>query len=100
MEIIVRVEKTVGCELCKQDFPESLLYSVECALVALSQKKTDLQKSLFRLMDSKGSWICTGNEQGYVNQLSYFNRRLGEVSDAYSDLSQLYLFLVRNWEDK
>lgn len=93
MEIIVRVEKTAGCELYKQDFPESLVYSIECALVALKQKKTDLQKSLFRLIDSKNSWICTGNEQGYAEQLSSFTRRLGEVSDAYSDLSQLYLHL-------
>lgn len=93
MEIIVKGDKVVGVELCKQSFSDSLLYSIECALVALKQKKTDLQKSLFRLMDSKGSWICVGNEQGYVEQLSFFTRRLGEVSDAYSDLSQLYLFL-------
>lgn len=95
MEIIVRVEKNVGCELCKQDFPESLVSSIECALVALKQKKNDLQKSLFRLMDSKGSWICAGNELGYAEQLSFFTRRLGEVSDAYSDLSQLYLHLCK-----
>ena len=95
MEIIVRVEKNTGCELCKQDFSESLVSSIECALVALKQKKTDLQKSLFRLMDSKGSWICAGNEQGYAEQLSFFTRRLGDVSDAYSDLSQFYLHLCK-----
>mgnify|MGYP004538815031 CR=1 FL=1 len=96
MEIIVKVDKAVGVELCKQDFSESLLSSVECALLVLKQKKNDLQKFLFRLMDSKGSWICAGNEQGYAEQLSFFTRRLGEVSDAYSDLSQLYLFLSKD----
>lgn len=95
MEIIVRVEKNTGCELCKQDFSESLLSSIEDALLALKQKKTDLQKSLFRVMDSKGSFICSGNEHGYVEQLSFFTQRLGEVSDAYSDLSQLYLHLCK-----
>ena len=100
MEIIVKVGKSDEPEFWSQDFSESLLSSVECALLALKQKKTDLQKSLFRLMDSKGSWICAGNEQGYAEQLSFFTRRLGEVSDAYSDFSQLHLFLGRNWEDK
>lgn len=95
MKIIVRVKKNTGCELCEQDFSESLLSSVEDALLALKQKKTDLQKSLFRLMDSKGSFICSGNEHGYVEQLSFFTQRLGEISDAYSDLSQLYLHLCK-----
>lgn len=95
MKIIVRVKKNTGCELCGQDFSESLLSSVEDALLALKQKKTDLQKSLFRLMDSKGSFICSGNEHGYVEQLSFFTQRLGEISDAYSDLSQLYLHLCK-----
>lgn len=100
MEIIVKVGKSDEPEFWSQDFSESLLSSVEAALLALKQKKTDLQKSLFRLMDSKGSFICSGNEHGYVEQLSFFTRLLGEVSDAYSDLSQLYLLLGRGLSDE
>lgn len=37
-------------------------------------------------------------EHGYVEQLSFFTRLSGEVSDAYSDLSQLYLLLGRGFE--
>lgn len=73
MEIIVKVGNDEP-EFWSQDFSESLLSSVEAALLALKQKKTDLQKSLFRLMDSKGSFICSGNEHGYVEQLSFFTR--------------------------
>lgn len=100
MEIIVKVGKSDEPEFWSQDFSESLLSSVKAALLALKQKKTDLQKSLFRLMDLKGSFICSGNEQGYVEQLSFFTRLSGEVSDAYSDLSQLYLLIGRSLDDE
>lgn len=100
MEIIVKVGKSDGPEFWSHDFSESLLSSVEAALLALKQKKTDLQKSLSSLMDSKGSFICSGNEQGYVEQLSFLTRLLGVVSDAYSDLSQLYLLLGRSLDNE
>lgn len=100
MEIIVKVVKSDEPEFWSQDFSESLLSSFEAALLALKQKKTDLQKSLFRLMDSKGLFIRSGNEHGYVEQLSFFTRLSGEVSDAYSDLSQLYLLLGRSLDNE
>lgn len=35
-----------------------------------------------------------------MEQLSFFTRLSGEVSDAYSDLSQLYLLLGRGLSDE
>lgn len=47
-------------------------------------------------MDMGGGMMM--DTQGHVEQLSFFTRLSGEVSDAYSDLSQLYLLLGRGFE--
>ena len=85
MEIVLKVMKFGESIFRCHVFSESLLSSVESALLALEEKKTKLQILLSKMIE-------LGDDEESEDVL-FVKRRLVESSEAYNDLLQLYLFL-------